>query len=366
MQNQNLNIDEGLVNDIFDKFIFNLNQLSKIENYSLEIDKDSIRSIQNKNSKSSLNKNFGFYFYNFERSEYTICNLDLSNCNVIDFQNSFDFESIDFNGKKYFYIGSSLESFGTDLPASDSLQISEGVYLQIFGSKNFSANIQKGKIDLVLNNNQKVLFYGEGKFEDYEISVQNNFSSQNQNERQDENLLTGCLTIYNLQLDNISIFSENSKCEDSVNFINVSGYLENITIIDSTNDGLDIDFSNLKIENVNVSNSGNDCLDISFSKIVIFDSDLRNCTDKGVSIGENSIVLFNKIHTALSGVGITIKDSSNVEIEEFSSDENNICVAMYRKKQEFGPSYLLVKNYKCNSEIDNFIQSGQEFINNEN
>ena len=39
---------------------------------------------------------------------------------------------------------------------------------------------------------------------------------------------------------------------------------------------------------------------------------------------------------------------------------------MYRKKQEFGPSYLLVKNYKCNSEIDNFIQSGQEFINNEN
>ena len=66
MQNQNLNIDEGLVNDIFDKFIFNLNQLSKIENYSLEIDKDSIRSIQNKNSKSSLNKNFGFYFYNFE------------------------------------------------------------------------------------------------------------------------------------------------------------------------------------------------------------------------------------------------------------------------------------------------------------
>ena len=28
--------------------------------------------------------------------------------------------------------------------------------------------------------------------------------------------------------------------------------------------------------------------------------------------------------------------------------------------------YLLVKNYKCNSEIDNFIQSGQEFINNEN
>ena len=112
--------------------------------------------------------------------------------------------------------------------------------------------------------------------------------------------MTGCLTIYNLQLDNISIFSENSKCEDSVNFINVSGYLENITIIDSTNDGLDIDFSNLKIENVNVSNSGNDCLDISFSKIVIFDSDLRNCTDKGVSIGENSIVLFNK-NTALSG-----------------------------------------------------------------
>ena len=62
MQNQNLNIDEGLVNDIFDKFIFNLNQLSKIENYSLEIDKDSLRSIQNKNSKSSLNKILDFIF----------------------------------------------------------------------------------------------------------------------------------------------------------------------------------------------------------------------------------------------------------------------------------------------------------------
>ena len=41
--------------------------------------------------------------------------------------------------------------------------------------------------------------------------------------RQDENLLTGCLTFYNLELENISITSRNTNCEDSINIINSLG-----------------------------------------------------------------------------------------------------------------------------------------------
>ena len=366
LQNQNVFVEKKLVKDIFERFKFNLYQLSNIDNYALEVDKNHISTNNIQKTESSLNKDFGFYFYNLENKKYTICNLYISDCKDIDLEILFDFTSVNFENKEYFFIGSSFESLKSTTPVIDSLQISDGVFMKIFGDNNYSVIIKKRSIDLVLNNNQKVFFYGDGSFENFEINIQNNQFTQKQIERQDENLLTGCLTIYKLHLDNLRIFSENSNCEDSVNLINVSGNLNNLEIKNSTNDGLDIDFSNLQIENLQISDSGNDCLDVSYSNLLIAASDLKNCSDKAVSIGENSNVQFNELNTVLSGIGIAIKDSSEVQIEKFSSSQNNICVAMYRKKQEFGPSYLLVKDYKCYSEIENFIQKGQEFVRNEN
>ena len=37
-----------------------------------------------------------------------------------------------------------------------------------------------------------------------------------------------------------------------------------------------------------------------------------------------------------------------------------MCIAMYRKKEEFGPSRLRIENNLCEGKNENFIQHGQE------
>ena len=61
-------------------------------------------------------------------------------------------------------------------------------------------------------------------------------------------------------------------------------------------------------------------------------------------------------------IGIAVKDSSKAKIEKFSGLQINLCLAAYRKKQEFGPSYLKIENYLCDGESENFIQYGQELV----
>ena len=59
--------------------------------------------------------------------------------------------------------------------------------------------------------------------------------------------LTGCLSFINLNVENIKVRANKSSCEDTVNFINVNGSIEEIYIEDSFSDGLDVDFSNLNV-----------------------------------------------------------------------------------------------------------------------
>ena len=40
--------------------------------------------------------------------------------------------------------------------------------------------------------------------------------------------------------------------------------------------------------------------------------------------------------------------------------ETKICAMAYRKKQEFGPSYLSTGKINCNSDNDFYIQKGSE------
>ena len=57
-------------------------------------------------------------------------------------------------------------------------------------------------------------------------------------------------------------------------------------------------------------------------------------------------------------IGIAVKDSSKAKIEKFSGLQINLCLAAYRKKQEFGPSSLQVSNFNCEGNTSDFAQSG--------
>ena len=75
----------------------------------------------------------------------------------------------------------------------------------------------------------------------------------------DINGLTGCLSLINLNVKNISIESNNANCEDAINFINSTGSVDEISITNSYSDGLDVDYSNLSINKIFVDFSKNDC-----------------------------------------------------------------------------------------------------------
>ena len=70
------------------------------------------------------------------------------------------------------------------------------------------------------------------------------------------------LNFVNSKFNMTNISVNNSECEDSIN-INSRGLINNLYVDNAFQDGLDVDFSNLKILNSYVNGAGNDCIDFS-------------------------------------------------------------------------------------------------------
>ena len=177
----------------------------------------------------------------------------------------------------------------------------------------------------------------------------------------DQNNLTGCLSLISLTTKNLNITSNNSSCEDSVNLINVEGFIDSINIKNSFRDGLDIDFSKLRIANINISSSLNDCLDLSYGEYELSNLNLSNCEDKGLSVGERSNLFLKKIIVNNADTGIAIKDSSIATIEYLNIKETSKCIDVYRKKQEFSGAIVNLKSVKCHD--GKIIKQKGSFIN---
>ena len=163
----------------------------------------------------------------------------------------------------------------------------------------------------------------------------------------DINGLTGCLSIINLKVKNISINAADSTCEDTVNFIYVAGSINEVNIKNSYSDGLDIDFSNLKIDNIKIELSKNDCVDFSAGDYKINTLNLKKCGDKSLSVGEKSFLTLNTITAENADIGIASKDSSIVKLNNAYLKNLKTCVAAYNKKQEFNGGFIEMQNMKC-------------------
>jgi hypothetical protein len=170
--------------------------------------------------------------------------------------------------------------------------------------------------------------------------------------------LTGCLTFYNSSFENVNLKSQNSNCEDSINMVNVNGYINNIEITNSYSDSLDIDFSNIIIKNIIIKNSKNDCVDVSAGTYKFESLNLAVCGDKGLSVGEKSSININNISVDNSNFGIASKDGSITNIYNADIKNVNICLAAYNKKQEFSGGNIAIDKFQCdNFTKKNFIDS---------
>ena len=164
-----------------------------------------------------------------------------------------------------------------------------------------------------------------------------------------------------MNLQNVSIKSSDSNCEDSINLINATGYIKNIKINNSYSDALDIDYSNIKIDKAHINKANNDCIDLSSGKYEFGELDLSECGDKALSVGEKSVVKLKDLQVLKSAIGLSSKDSSTISIDKALIRKTELCFEAKRRKQEFSGGIINLNHHNCNDSPIN-IDSGS-YIN---
>ncbi|OUX44356.1 hypothetical protein CBE37_01245 [bacterium TMED277] len=335
-----------------DKKLVKHNKFKKID--------DILKNYSN-NLKSSHSEVY-LINYNQEENKFQRCEIYFQNCKNIRFSqenlSALLEGELSINNKDYQYLGKNL--------SLDNL--SKGNYYKklIFEDTNIyfdkGIEIKIDQLNRVININQFIagsrIYFMNGTLEKLRINYNGfkikkaeglNLKNLPKNYPSDIKGLTGCLSFINLNVDKIDLNTKNSSCEDTVNFINVFGSINNIVVDESFSDGLDVDFSNLEINNIIISNAGNDCADFSLGEYRIKKISLKNCGDKALSIGEKSLVKLDKIKASKSNFGIASKDSSIVELNHANFNDLKTCAAAYNKKQEFNGGFIKIRKMKCNN-----------------
>ena len=138
------------------------------------------------------------------------------------------------------------------------------------------------------------MIFNDGEIKDWTIKF-DDYSKEYENNDANINGLNGCLNFLDIKFKNVKIIVNGANCEDAVNIIRGSGNISEVNINNSSFDGIDLDFSKLKINKVNIKNSGNDCIDLSYGNYYIDFVYAKNCGDKIVSVGENSLLYLKNI-----------------------------------------------------------------------
>ena len=222
--------------------------------------------------------------------------------------------------------------------------------------------LNENVLDIYQQSSGSRLYIIGGELENLKIKFNSYKSTTNEmfpkNYPTDINGLTGCLSLINMRVKNISIEADGSSCEDAVNFINVKGSVNEINIKNSFSDGLDVDYSELEIKSIKIQKSQNDCVDFSSGKYKLNNLNLENCGDKALSVGEKSVLNLNDIIVKNANIGIASKDSSIVNVNNVIFKNLKTCIAAYNKKQEFNGGFIQINkrmdctNYNKEADID--------------
>ena len=322
------------------------------------------------NLKSNIVQNKKLIFVNYEKKKFYICSFDLKLCNeknLNENQNSLakilgqrykDSNNKNSLGMDYLFINDKLNyETGNNISKGiwNKIKINNQFYLKYNNYAKIKVNNDKKEIEInqisslgrtiisgKIIDDWKIFFKGKNDLEFISDAEENpsDFSK-------DYLGLTGCVTLIDVEVNNISIFSAKSSCEDSINFIRAKGSVKIIDILDSKSDGLDLDFSDLKIDWININSAKNDCIDLSHGNYLIDKVDLDFCGDKAISIGEKSLINLDKVKINNSKIGISAKDSSSVLVEESLILNSEICFSAYRKKQEFSGAKMRILKTNC-------------------
>ena len=386
-----LDLSQSQIKKKVDKILTNFRNIK--ENYTNIKDKEiiahnSYKPIENilnrfNNTIEDIDPNTYLIRHNYEKDKFERCKIFLKDCKLYNFSNQ-DLTNLlegelKIDNTNYQYLGSSLKL--ENLNKKDLLKKIKINNSQIFYEEGIKINFNKknnlvqiiqskpGSKAYFIDGNLKnldIVFDGYKIFQDDKNFDLKTFPSDYPINTKS---LTGCLSLINLIVEDINIKADNSSCEDTINFINSKGNVQNLQIKNSFSDALDVDFSNLIFNNIEIFSAKNDCTDFSSGNYKLGKLNLMNCGDKGLSIGERSFVELDYIKVENANIGVAAKDSSISKIN--SSNFNNLktCLSAYNKKQEYDGAIIEINNLDCKNyfklaDIDNLskISSGNEFL----
>ena len=343
---------------ILDLITKNLKLLSNLsQNELFDISSMNQYPIKNVLAKE---KNIKAKYLFIDQGKYKVCDLFLKECNFIildefDLLKAINQKLIDENGFELIFLGN--KSYFTKKNLEDIKDIKSNLLSEDFKVDQINFKIF-GNIDVKINEKEKKIYLDRKSINSRALffdSVLDNWliefldsSSNNENYvSRSENGLSGCINIYDSIIFNLKIKTDNTNCEDAVNFVRVNGSIKNLDIRNALFDGLDADFSNINIENINVNGSGNDCSDFSYGKYNMIFANLSYCGDKAISVGEDSKFFSEKVSLSNSKFGIATKDSSIADFTNVEMLNMSTCITAYKKKNEFNGGYLTINNLKC-------------------
>ena len=347
------------------KIIFNLNAIKKaylnmdneIVNYNhFKLIDNNIFTKFNE-TLNEINPNVYLVRHNQDNGQLERCKIYLKMCEDYPFSsdNIADLLGGEFvlNKKIYQYLGKSLDFKNIiEHENYNKLKLGKATIFYDNGIQ-INNNIDQNLLEIYQNKPGSRIYIINGELENIAINFNGYKRSPEEKEIVLKNYpidikgLTGCLSLINLKVKNISIKANRASCEDAINLINVEGNINNIEIKNSLSDGLDIDFSRLEINNLDILSSLNDCLDLSYGEYKLINLNLSSCGDKGLSVGEKSFLVLNKINVNKASTGIAVKDSSVATIEYLNIKKAIKCIHVYRKKQEFSGAIANLKFVKC-------------------
>ena len=299
------------------------------------------------------------YLFIDENNKFNLCNLNLKNCkNVVLDENQLSLipeQRLKYpNDLEIIFLGKltnfqNKENFNKVI--NNNLKnikiINNNTFIKTYGDIDLEIDINSKKINLTKKSNDGRVLITGGEINDWSISLDDKTKKNNFFERRDINGLSGCLNLYDIKINNLKFITNNSICEDAINFVRTYGSVANLEIKNSISDAVDIDFSNLNIINAKIENAGNDCIDFSYGSYNLINATLDMCGDKALSIGENSKLTSNSINIQNSNIGIATKDSSVSNFSNVKMNNLKFCISAYKKKQEFNGGLLIINNISC-------------------
>ena len=379
LSKENLKIKVDKIQKNLEKIKLNYDQdlKNKIISYS---NFKPINNILDKFNKNLKEINPDAYLIKYDGVKFYKCEIYLKNCEIFKIFDN-DLTKLlegELKIKKipHQYIGKKMDLNYLKLKPSQNSKI----FLNTKIYYDDGVEINSDEKNNIIKINQKKIgsraYFIGGSLEDTIImfnginvleKVRNNASFVPPNYPIDQNGLTGCLSLINIDLKNISLLANNSNCEDSVNFIGATGTVNEVFIQNSFSDALDVDYSNLKINYIDISTAINDCADFSSGQYELLKLDLKDCGDKGISVGEKSSVLINNLNLNQAEIGIASKDSSIVILDKGSLKNLRTCVSAYNKKQEFDGGFIKINQIKCENYLKKFdVDNLSNVLSNEN